>query len=68
MPNGVMSFPSNHKFNVKTQTVRVIKKAKSLHQNKKILGKTFMLTLEPFQRRTISKLYVLHVLHKTHCI
>lgn len=34
MPNGVMSFPSNHEFNVKTQIVHVIKKAKSLHQIK----------------------------------
>lgn len=49
MPNGVMSFPSNHEFNVKPQLLHVIKKAKSLHQNKNS-GQNLYANFEPISK------------------
>lgn len=62
MPKGVMSFPSNHECKNPNSG---IKKAKSLHHNQKFWAKPFSslwshfkcVLKEPFQRRTISKLY-----------
>lgn len=69
MPNGVMSFPSNHEFNVKTQIVHVIKKAKSLHQNKKFWAKPQCSLWSHFKGvRTISKLYMYYMYYTKHIV
>lgn len=68
-----MSFPSNHECKNPNSG---IKKAKSLHKNQKFWAKLLCslwshfkgVIKEPFQRRTVSRLDVLHVLHKTHCL
>lgn len=66
MPNGVMSFPSNHECKNPNSG---IKKAKSLHHNQKFWAKPQCSLWSHFKGvRTISNLYMYYMYYTKHIV